>query len=447
MFEPQIGQVIETEFGGKASVIDIIGKGRQSTVYVVEYNGMKMALKWYNKNKVKNLDRLRDNVRRNIAEGEPNNKFLWCRYMTKADKQTGEFGYFMELKPDSFEYFADIIKGYRMVTDSGTDRAVKKNVRFSSLYSMITAVMNIVNAFRQMNRAGKSFQGLSDGGFFINTDTGAVLVSDCDTIAPYGTDLDIRIRPAYKAPEVISGGLPDEMSDTYVLALVLFRLLFRGDPFEGEKVVMDVCLNESDLAVHYGPEAVFIYSPEDSSNRPLRGIHDNVIKFWNEYPEYVKEAFVRTFTEGINNPEKRVSFDEWQNIFIRLRSEILSCICGKSHFVSMIGNSQDKSFRCPKCSTEFATIKFSNRNFRMPLYIGSRIFQCEIDPSSDDFLSIAGELVENKLRKGLLGIKNCSGKKWSVKMPDGMFHDVLSGKGFPVWQGLEIDFGKVQAKF
>lgn len=447
MFEPQIGQVIETGFGGKADVLGVIGNGRQSTVYLVEYNGMKMALKWYSTEKVKSLDKICGNIRRNIAEGKPNNKFLWPEYMTKIDKQTGAFGYFMELKPDSFEYFADIMTGYRIITDYSTGRVVKKNVRFSSLYSMVTAVINIVSAFRQINRAGKSFQGLSDGGFFINIDTGAVLVSDCDTIAPYGTDLDIRIRPAYKAPEVIAGSLPDEMSDTYALAVVIFRLLFRGDPFEGEKVVMDVCLNESELAKHYGSEAVFIFNPDDDSNRPLRGIHDNVIKFWKEYPEYIKEAFVRTFTEGINNPEKRVSFDEWQNIFIRLRSEILSCICGKNHFVSMLGSPEDKSFICPNCNTEFATIKFSNRTFRMPLYIGSRIFQCEIDPSSNDFLSVAGELVENKLRKGLIGIKNCSGKKWSVKMPDGMFHDVQSGKGFPVWNGLEIDFGKVQAKF
>lgn len=447
MTDFQIGQEVETEFGGKAKILNIIGKGRQSTVYLVEYNGMKMALKWYDPDKVKSTDKIYENIRRNIKDGEPNNKFLWCKYMTKVDRETGTFGYFMELKPDSFEYFADIMNGYKLVHDKGTGRMTKKPVKFSSLNAMVTAVINIVSAFRQLHKVGKSYHALSDGGFFINTDTGAVLMSDCDTIAPYGTDLGIKIRPSYKAPEVLEGGLPDEDSDMYTLAVVLFKMLFRGDHMEGKKVVMDVCLNEQELARHYGKEAVFVYDPDDDSNRPLRCIHDNVIKFWGEYPEYIKEAFIRSFTVGKKEPEKRVSLDEWQNLFIRLRSEILSCVCGRSHFVSIIGKQNDKTFKCPKCSMEFATIGFSNRTFRKPLYIGCKIFECEINPYADDFLSVAGELVENKLRAGLIGIKNCSGRTWKVKMPDGFFHDVDSGKGFPVWNGLEVDFGRVQAKF
>lgn len=445
MFEPQTGQEIETEFGNKAKVLSVIGKGRQSTVYLVQYNGRNMALKWYNTEKVKNIDRINENIKCNIKDGAPNNKFLWPEYMTKTDAETSAFGYFMEYKPDSFEYFVDIMNGYKLVSDGNTGRLTKKKVRFASLYAMVTAVLNIVNAFRQISMAGKSFQGLSEGSFFINTDTGAVLVSDCDTIAPNGKDLDIHIRSVYKAPEVLMGNLPDTDSNTYSLAIILFRLLFRGDPFEGEKTVMDVCLNEKQLAKHYSSEAVFIYSPDDNSNRPLRGIHDNVIKFWREFPQYIKDAFIQTFTEGVLNPEKRVSFDEWQNLFIRLRAEILSCICGKSHFISMIGKPEDDVFTCPVCGIKFATMQFTNRKCRMPLYIGCKIFECEIDPQSDDFLSVAGELVENKIQKGLMGIKNVSDKKWIVKMPDGIKRDITSGKGFPIWQGLEIDFGKVKA--
>ena len=31
-------------------------------------------------------------------------------------------------------------------------------------------------------------------------------------------------------------------------------------------------------------------------------------------------------------------------------------------------------------------------------------------------------------------------------MKDGIFHDIDPGKGFPIWEGLEIDFGEVKAK-
>lgn len=443
MAEFQIGQTVETDFGGKAVISGIIGKGRQSTVYTAEYNSMKMALKWYDISKVRSPEKIYRNLKGNIADGSPNSKFLWPKYLTGKDG--GSFGYFMEIKPDSFEYFADIMKGYKLVHEGG--RVAKKSVKFTSLNAMITAVINIVNIFRTMNAKGKSWQALSDGGFFVNINTGAVLVSDCDVIAPHGIDLDIIIRPSYKAPEVLGGGVHNADSDLYTLAVVLFRLLFRGDPMEGEKFVMDLCMNEAETAVHYGENAVFVYDPDDDSNRPLKGIHDNVLKFWNEFPDYIKDAFLRSFTVGKKDPSQRLHFDEWQSLFIRLRSEILSCVCGRSHFVSLLGNPKDKVFRCPKCNTEFATIGFSNRSFRMPLYMGCRIFDCEINPYSDDFLSVAGVLVENKIRPGLLGIKNCSEKIWKVKMPDGVFHEVNPGKGFPVWNGLEINFGRVQAKF
>jgi hypothetical protein len=81
----------------------------------------------------------------------------------------------------------------------------------------------------------------------------------------------------------------------------------------------------------------------------------------------------------------------------------------------------------------------------MPLYLGSVFYECEIDPDSEDFQTIAGELVENKLKPGVLGFKNTSDKTWRAKMPDGDFYEIPPGKGFPIWQGLVIDFGEVTA--
>ena len=94
----------------------------------------------------------------------------------------------------------------------------------------------------------------------------------------------------------------------------------------------------------------------------------------------------------------------------------------------------------------FATMEFSNSDFRIPLYLGRKFYECDIYSDCEDFLNIAGELVENKLRPGILGIKNLSAKNWNVKMPDGLFYDIAPGNGFPIWKGLEINFGDVTAK-
>lgn len=447
MVELKIGQQVDLEFGGKATVSDIIGSGGQGTVYQVDFNGMKWALKWYDIDKIRKPKDFRENIKNNIADGAPSKRFLWPKYLTK-ELPDGSFGYLMELKPDSFDSFVDILNTYKLVIDPFTGRASKKSVRFASLYAMVTAVINIVNAFRQLHRDGKSYQDLNDGGFFINVNTGAVLVCDCDNIAPEGSNFGIGGKPGYMAPEIVRGiAKPDVQTDKYSLAVVLFRLLFRGDPMEGEKVVRDVCLTESSELKHYGQNALFVYDPDDASNRPVIGIHDNVIKFWRLYPDYIKEAFIRSFTVGLNDPNKRIIENEWQKLFIRLRAEIIRCDCGRTNFTTMFEKHDEFTYRCPKCGMMFPTMSFSNMDFRIPLYMGRRFFECEIDSECNEFLNVAGEIIENKLNPDVLGIKNCSEKIWKVKMPDNNFYVIAPGKGFPIWNNLEIDFGNVTAKF
>lgn len=433
------------EYGGYAIVKKILGSGGQGIVYLVDFNGVDYALKWYDVDKIKNAKAFRKNIENNIKDGAPSDKFLWPKYLTK-ENVNGTFGYIMALRPKEYDSFVDILNTYKLDIDELTGRATKVSVQFSSLYAMVTAVINIVNAFRQLHRAGKSYQDLNDGGFFINVNTGDILVCDCDNIAPDGSNFGIGGKPGYMAPEVVRGiAKPTVQTDKYSLAVVLFKLLFRGDPMEGEKVVKDVCLTETSELKHYGQQAVFVYDPDDNSNRPVRGIHDNVIKFWRIYPAYVREAFIKSFTIGIREPNRRIIENEWQKLFIRLRSEIIVCTCGRTNFTSMFENVDESTYRCPKCGSEFISLAFSNRDYRMPLYVGSKFYECEIDPRSDDFQKVVCELVENKLKPGMLGIKNSSGKTWRVKMPDGVFYDIVSGKGFPLWKGLEIDFGDINA--
>lgn len=445
MVELKIGEQVEMEYGGSATVKKILGSGGQGIVYLVDFNGIDYALKWYDIDKIKNARAFRKNIENNIKDGAPSDKFLWPKYLTK-ENGNGTFGYIMDLRPHGYDSFVDILNTYRLDIDELTGRATKVSVQFANLHAMVTAVINIVNAFRQLHRAGKSYQDLNDGGFFINVNTGDILVCDCDNIAPDGSNFGIGGKPGYMAPEVVRGvAKPNVQTDKYSLAVVLFKLLFRGDPMEGEKVVKDVCLTETSELKHYGQQAVFVYDPDDASNRPVRGIHDNVIKFWRIYPSYVRDAFIKSFTIGIREPNKRIIENEWQKLFIRLRSEIIVCTCGRSNFTSMFEHLNESTYRCPKCGSEYISLAFSNRDYRIPLYIGSKFYECEIDPRSDDFQNVVGELVENKLKPGMLGIKNSSGKTWRVKMPDGIFYDILSGKGFPLWKSLEIDFGDVNA--
>lgn len=441
MVELNIGQQVEMEYGGSATVLKVLGSGGQGIVYLVNFNGEQYALKWYDVDKIRNPKAFRKNIENNIQDGAPSEKFLWPKYLTK-ETAAGGFGYLMDLRPEEYDSFVDILNTYKLEVDKLTGRAIKTPVQFKSLFAMVTAVINIVNAFRQLHRAGKSYQDLNDGGFFINVTTGDILVCDCDNIAPDGCNFGIGGKPGYMAPEIVRGiSKPNVQTDKYSLAVVLFKLLFRGDPMEGEKVVKDICLTESSELKHYGQQAVFVFDPDNATNRPVRGIHDNVIKFWRIYPEYIRDAFTFTFTTGLTEPNKRLIENEWQRMFARLRTEIISCSCGRTNFSSMFELLPNQNYRCTRCGSEFSSIEFSSCKYRVPLYIGCRFYACETDPRSDDFQKVTGELVENKLKPGMLGIKNLSDQVWKVKMPDNQFYDIAPEKGFPLWSGLEITFG------
>lgn len=444
MVEFKPGQTIPMEYGGELKVISTLGRGGQGIVYLVEYNNLKYALKWYDMDKMRDPQAFRKNLEVNIKDGPPSDKFLWPKYLTKMGVNDS-FGYLMTLRPPEYDSFVDILNMYKLEVDPATGKAHRVTVQFKNLNALVTAAINIVNAFRQLHRAGKSYQDLNDGGFFINVSNGDVLVCDCDNIAPDGYNFGIGGKPGYMAPEIVRGVCrPDVQTDKYSLAVVLFKLLFRGDPLEGEKVVKTVCLTETAELKHYGKEAVFVFDPNNDTNRPVKGIHDNVIKFWGIYPNYIRQAFTFTFTTGISQANKRIIENEWQKLFIRLRSEILPCYCGRTTFSSAYDEGENNTLICRRCGRKYATLKFSNRDYRTPIFVGRKIYMCEAVPGSDDFSTVVGEIVENKIQKGVLGIKNMSDKIWHVRMPDGSSHEVAPGKGFPLWSGVSADMGGVK---
>ncbi len=55
---------------------------------------------------------------------------------------------------------------------------------FSSVAALINAGLNMVEGFRALHNRGYSYQDLNDGNFFINPQSGDVLICDNDNVAP-----------------------------------------------------------------------------------------------------------------------------------------------------------------------------------------------------------------------------------------------------------------------
>lgn len=409
-----IGEKVPLELGGSARITELLGSGGQGTVYRAEYAGREYAMKIYFPKKLKSPEIFRENLRRLTEDRLDCGAFLMPRMLTA---QTDEgFGFLMDIIPEEYKPFSDVLNA---------------RVKLSGLYSVVNSAIRITSAFRELHNSGKSYQDLNDGGFFIRPSDGDVLICDCDNIAPYGEHLGIAGKPGYMAPEIVRGEkAPDKYTDRYSLAVVLFRLLLRGDPLEGGRVLRSVCLTEEAERRHYGFEPVFVYDPDDDSNRPVRGVHNNIIKFWKIMPDYIREAFEFSFTVGLREPSKRIIEKQWLDLLKKMRGDITACTCGIQNFLPAMDTDGEGRLICP-CGAHYAKpLTLAGEKFSMLLFDGAKLFGEDV--------SVEAEVVRNKKNPALWGLKNHGVSAWNCVLPNGDEKEIAPGGAAPIFKGTKL---------
>lgn len=414
----RIGDKVPLELGGAAEITAVLGSGGQGTVYKAAFGGKEYALKMYFPNKLRRPEIFRENLARLTEEKVEDSAFLMPKLLTAKDGDS--FGFLMDLVPPEYKPFSDILNA---------------RVKLSGLYSVVNSAIRITSAFRTLHNSGKSYQDMNDGGFFIRPSDGDVLICDCDNIAPYGEHLGIAGKPGYMAPEIVRGEkAPDKLTDRYSLSVVLFRLLLRGDPLEGSRVLKSVCLTEEAERRHYGYEPMFVYDPVDESNRPVRGVHNNVLKFWQIMPDYIRDAFTYSFTTGLFEPNKRLIEKQWLDILKRLRGDITSCSCGIQGFFPTSTSDSEGKIICP-CGQHYPKpLSLSGGRSRILLFDGAKIF--------DESQNVTAEVVRNKVNPALWGLKNLSGTEWSCTLPNGTEKTIPHNSAAPIFVGTSIAVGE-----
>lgn len=421
MAELSVGTQVKLRNGTSCKVKKELGRGGQGIVYLVDYNGKDYALKWYTLTMSEAFYR---NLEKNVKDGAPSSSFLWPEVVTEY--QYGSFGYLMKLRPQGYKEIGEFI-------------LVK--AKFKDIHCLQKACLQICTAFQLLHIRGLSYQDMNDGNFFIHPDTGDVLICDNDNVAPNGVYMGIDGKCGYMAPEIVEKeSRPNRYTDYFSLSVILFILFYMNRPFVGSRDLQCPCMTEELEKKLNGKSCVFILDPTDDSNRPVRGVHTNVIRRWPLFPKLLRESFVKTFSkEAITVPNKRLMDRDWQNILVQIRSLYVKCpICGKYTFVDL-ENSSSVCLECGKNMSKPAVLVLGK--FSVPLVPGQKIYLCQTS-FENDYDKVVGEVIQNSKDSNKYGLRNLSGSQWRVITSTKEIRVVDNNGVMPVIPGLKIRFAK-----
>lgn len=418
------GQRIKTMSGEWLEIVEKLGEGGQGIVYKVNYGGKSLALKWYFRNKLKDVNTFYRNIESNIKKGSPDPSFLWPQEITEYLNDS--FGYLMELRPSEYKDFSEFLLARQ---------------KFSGVDAVLNAALSITKAFRKLHQNGYSYQDLNDGNFFVNPNTGDVLICDNDNVAPYGENLGIAGKCRYMAPEVVIGEKrPDVHTDRFSLSIILYLLLFLNHPLEGKRT-MCPCLTEELERKFFGIEPIFAWDSQDDSNRPVRGVHTNQIKLWPVYPRFIREKFEEAFSKEVmigQDKEHRIQEKEWQELFTQLRNVTVRCECGEKTFIDL----EESEYSCINCGRKikrFPILKV--KRYQVVMAPENKVYACHVLHDSDDFMDERGEIIMSRMDSSVIGLKNNSDQVWNVLLPNGINKSYAQGQVIRIERGIKIDFG------
>jgi eukaryotic-like serine/threonine-protein kinase len=427
-FKP--GQRVRTELSGReCEVVQLLGSGGQGEVYSASLDGQLVALKWYARESA--TPKQRAALTKIVESGPPNERFLWPLDLATS-RQRSEFGYIMPLRPPEYAGLAPLMKG---------------RVR-ASFRALATAGLQLADSFLQLHSKGLCYCDISFGNVFFNPTNGDVLICDNDNVTVNRSVVDgIMGTPRFMAPEIVRReALPSTQTDLFSLAVLLFSMFNVHHPLEGVKETAIHCLDLAAQTKLYGVSPVFIFDPQDDSNRPDPNYHQTVLQRWPLFPQFFRDLFVRSFTDGIRDAEHgRVRESEWRQAMVRLRDSIVYGPTNAENFYCEQYRKRNNG-QLPPCwlagTPPAVPYRIEIGKQTIVLNHDSKLYPHHIDDARMwDFGEPAAEVSRHPKNPNMWGLKNLSKRRWAATNSKNELVDVEPGRNVGLAEGTQIDFG------
>jgi serine/threonine protein kinase len=410
-------------------VQEVLGEGAQAEVYRARIGSHDYALKWYRPEYLRVDIRLWDRLKEVINSGAPSDQFLWPFDLASLPG-TGYSGYLMPIKPPGFISLVDLMH-----------RKTEPSFR-----ALCTVGFLLADNFFRLHAAGLCYRDINFGNIFFNPDTGDIRIGDTDNVDVNGRPGSIAGTRGFMAPEVGRGqALPTAMTDRYSLAVLLFSIFMLGHPLKGRRETeLTYEANDPDGSRRLCEDRpLFVYDPNDDSNRPVKGVHDPLLNFWPVYPQSLRDLFVRSFTIGLTDPDARVMENEWRREMCHLRDSIFECpSCEAENFIDIdrvrrkIGLEPCWACQQPMVLPARMRVGLSTDPALVVLAPGVQLFPHHLEGDRYNFSAPLAEVIARPP-----GLKNLSTRAWRSQIEDNPVVETAPGEVLGLRGGLKIHFG------
>lgn len=425
----QSGQRAQSASGQPCTIGRLLGGGGQGEVYAAEWCGRPAAVKWYYAGSA--TPEQREALSELVRLGSPAAEFLWPEDLVEAAGTPG-FGYIMRLREPRFRSLNDYVAG----------RFHPRNI------PLITAAMGLTKAMRALHAAGLCYRDISFGNAFFDPTTGEVLICDNDNVATNrSANGGVLGTPDFMAPEIVTGqARPSTATDLHSLAVLLFYAFHLSHPLLGRRVLDIRCWDIPAREKLFGPGASYIFGGDPANaavsfdEDPLGEAGGNAIAHAPLYPARFKAVFHRAFTDGLADPDRRVTEAEWLDALAGLRDSIFPCSgCSAPNFFD--GSATKPCWSCGTIPAPPFRLRIGKTV--VMLNADSNLFGHHLDDGRPwDYATPTAAVVQHPTDPSVWGLKNLTQLGWVITTADGAVKDVAPGRSVPLAAGTRVDFGK-----